>query len=63
MTSSSTRVAERTSIAEAEATASKRALRSVPSTFLTSKSSPRAATVAGDSSSAMRTIGLLKVVS
>ncbi len=60
-TSASTVVADRTKIAEASLTAASRAGRSVPSTFLTSKSGPSAARVAGDSSSAINTIGLVTI--
>jgi hypothetical protein len=48
-------------MASAVARAESKALRSVPSIFLISKSGPKAETVAGESSSAMRTIGLGKV--
>ncbi len=48
-------------MASAVARAESKALRSVPSMFLISKSGPKAETVAGESSSAMRTIGLGKV--
>ncbi len=57
-TSSSICVAERINMASALTTSCSSAARSVPSTFLTSKSGPRASTVAGDSSSAIKTIGL-----
>ena len=56
-TSASTLVALRTSRASASRTPSIRAARSVPSQKRTSKSGPSAATVAGESSSAMRTTG------
>ena len=56
--SASTWVAERTKIASALASALSSAGRSVPSTLMTSKSGPSASTVAGDSSSAIRTTGL-----
>ena len=59
--SASTCVADLTKIALAVASFSNNALRSVPSTLRTSKSGPRASTVAGESSSAIRTIGLAKV--
>src|ERR1700712_2274550 len=55
--SASTLVAERTRIASAVASAASSAGRSVPSTFTTSKSGPRASTVAGESSSAISTTG------
>jgi len=50
-------VAERTSTASAVASAERRAPRSVPSTFTTSKSGPSAAMVAGESCSAISTTG------
>ncbi len=59
MASASIFVAERTSTASASARAASRAGRSVPSTDRTSKSGPRASTVAGESSSAMSTTGLV----
>src|SRR5690606_20651857 len=59
--SSSIFVAERISTALASASASKSAGRSVPSTERTSKSGPRASTVAGESCSARRTTGFDKV--
>ena len=51
-------VAERMSTACASGIAASSAARSVPSTLRMSKSGPRASTVAGESSSAIRTIGL-----
>ena len=52
-------VALRTRIASTSATAGSSAARSAPSTLRTSKSGPSASTVAGESSSAMRTTGLV----
>ena len=58
MASASTFVAERTRMADAaSADAASSAARSVPSTLRTSKSGPRASTVAGESSSAISTTG------
>ncbi len=57
--SASTFVADRTSTAAASASAASSAGRSVPSTDLISKSGPRASTVAGESSSAIRTTGFV----
>ncbi len=57
--SASTWVAERTRMASAVAKALSSAGRSVPSTFTISKSGPRASTVAGESSSAISTTGLV----
>ncbi|CAB4566424.1 unannotated protein [freshwater metagenome] len=57
--SASSCVAERTRIAEAVASSASKTARSVPSMFLISKSGPKAETVAGESSSAISTIGLV----
>ena len=57
MASASIFVADRISTALASARAGNSAERSAPSTLRTSKSGPNASRVAGESSSAMRTIG------
>jgi len=59
MASASIFVADRMSTASTSARAGSRAARSAPSTWRTSKSGPRASRVAGESSSAMRTTGLV----
>jgi hypothetical protein len=61
--SASNWVAERTKIALAVANSASKTARLVPSMFLISKSGPSAETVAGESSSAIRTIGFGKGVS
>ena len=62
MASASTWVADLTKMAFAVASSFRSAALSVPSTLRTSKSGPSASTVAGESSSAIRTIGLDNVV-
>ena len=57
--SASTLVAERTRIASTSGDAASSAARSAPSQCRTSKSGPRASMVAGESSSAMSTTGLV----
>ncbi len=57
MASASTLVAERIRIASTSAMADSSSARLAPSQWRISKSGPRASTVAGDSSSAMRTTG------
>ncbi|CAB4863644.1 unannotated protein [freshwater metagenome] len=62
MTSASTTVALRTRSAFAPGKPARSAARSVPSTCRTSKSGPKASTVAGESSSAITTIGLATMI-